>query len=179
MKRIVVILMVLSMVEVADSKLWLCMNDMVDPPPITLIQNQTAKISIWGDGTEWGHPDSEAALFLTISGPGSLNILGATNAINTPGYDSSIFIWLGDPADGAVFIDIVIPIEPFSYYGTVADNIFLNCDGVGDVTLSLYHDEVPVGGQFLLVDTQVIHQIPEPITIALLGLGGLFLRRRK
>ena len=30
-----------------------------------------------------------------------------------------------------------------------------------------------------ILDTITIHQIPEPITIALLGLGGLFLRRRK
>ena len=30
-----------------------------------------------------------------------------------------------------------------------------------------------------LVDAVVIHQIPEPATIALLGLGGLLLRRRK
>ena len=29
------------------------------------------------------------------------------------------------------------------------------------------------------VDSVMIHQVPEPITIALLGLGGLFLRRRK
>jgi len=30
-----------------------------------------------------------------------------------------------------------------------------------------------------VMDSQIIHQIPEPITLALLGLGGLFLRRRK
>ena len=30
-----------------------------------------------------------------------------------------------------------------------------------------------------ILDTITIHQIPEPITMALLGLGGLFLRRRK
>ncbi len=30
-----------------------------------------------------------------------------------------------------------------------------------------------------IIDTITIHQVPEPITMALLGLGGLFLRRRK
>jgi hypothetical protein len=31
----------------------------------------------------------------------------------------------------------------------------------------------------VIEDTLTIHQIPEPTTIALLGLGGLLLRRRK
>jgi hypothetical protein len=30
-----------------------------------------------------------------------------------------------------------------------------------------------------LLDTLIIHQVPEPVTIALLGLGGLLLRRRR
>jgi hypothetical protein len=47
------------------------------------------------------------------------------------------------------------------------------CTGIGDVSITLIDDV------FGPVDTLTIHQIPEPITFALLGLGGLFLRRRK
>jgi hypothetical protein len=36
-----------------------------------------------------------------------------------------------------------------------------------------------VGGNPVLVDIGGVHIIPEPVTIVLLGLGGLFLRRRK
>ena len=42
-------------------------------------------------------------------------------------------------------------------------------------TITLYNETWTAGG----IDMLKITQIPEPITIALLGLGGLFLRRRK
>jgi len=42
-----------------------------------------------------------------------------------------------------------------------------------DVTATLW------GSGEVVVDSFIIHQIPEPMTIGLLGLGGLFLRRRK
>jgi hypothetical protein len=74
-------------------------------------------------------------------------------------------------------------------------NLFLHCDGYGPVTLDLtlngsthyweYSNPSggPYGGDGLATEGDlgdlVIHQIPEPMTIALLGLGGLFLRRRR
>jgi hypothetical protein len=64
--------------------------------------------------------------------------------------------------------------------GTVLyDEIVFTCLAVGDVTLYLL--DAPDGEQASIIyDTVVVHQIPEPITIVLLGLGGLLaLRRRK
>jgi len=77
-------------------------------------------------------------------------------------------------------------------------NFLLHCDGPGedvviDLTLnsqsrSQYaeYDKAATGGNWVWLDMVegdlgdlVIYQIPEPMTVALLGLGGLFLLRRR
>jgi hypothetical protein len=45
--------------------------------------------------------------------------------------------------------------------------------GLGDMYITLYTDAAAP------IQTLIVHQTPEPITMTLLGLGGLFLRRRK
>jgi hypothetical protein len=68
--------------------------------------------------------------------------------------------------------------------GTVfVDQIEFKCVGEGDAVIQLYEmvSGVPFPSQGgTLMDEVIIHQIPEPMTIALLGFGGLLaLRRRK
>ena len=76
-------------------------------------------------------------------------------------------------------------------------DMFLHCGGQGNVTIDLhaaageYADYStppqgggqPYGGWKNLDNTKVgdltIYQVPEPMTMVLLGLGGLFLRRRR
>jgi hypothetical protein len=73
----------------------------------------------------------------------------------------------------------------------IFDGVMLHCDGEGDVILDLvvvdpagttsYAPDFSIinydNGQVL--DRLVIHQIPEPMTMALLGIGGLALIRRR
>ena len=49
----------------------------------------------------------------------------------------------------------------------------------GDVTLNLYRYDSISGWVQLNTYSMTIHEIPEPITLVFLGLGGLLLRRRK
>lgn len=64
------------------------------------------------------------------------------------------------------------------------NNLYVECieptDVVMEVTVAgptvINGQEIPIG---TLMHTLTIHQIPEPATLLLLGLGGLFLRRRK
>jgi hypothetical protein len=70
------------------------------------------------------------------------------------------------------FVDTTAP--PPAFNGKVVDLIDFHCEGPGVVTVSLLNpDNLAVA-----YDTQIINQIPEPATIALLCLGGLLIRKK-
>ncbi|MGA2172237.1 MAG: PEP-CTERM sorting domain-containing protein [Sedimentisphaerales bacterium] len=81
--------------------------------------------------------------------------------------DGSLMLdtWQADLSDG----------RPDTFNGIgVLDAKQLHCDKAGSTDVVQLYD-----GDGILLDTLTIHQIPEPMTMVLLGLGGLFLRRRK
>ena len=118
---------------------------------------------------------------LELQGPGTLDISQLTTP---PGWDPGFHV---DPRE----------IEPGKIYefgegnfsggpqpGIQLDHILMHCDGLGDVIITLR--DGTQGGTAQLADfatpefgSITIHQIPEPMTMGLLGLGGLGLLRRR
>ena len=53
--------------------------------------------------------------------------------------------------------------------------IDLSLEMDGDIIVELYDGRVD--GGYTVVDTLVIHNVPEPATLLILGLGAIFLRK--
>lgn len=110
-----------------------------------------------------GYPD----YWISIEGDGSLTSVGTV--ISPPGPQGTMSDYYGD---GSWYY--------FSASATVVEDLDVgkwweaefHCDGPATVVITLYD------GSINPLDTITITQ-PEPMTMALLGLGGLFLRRRK
>jgi hypothetical protein len=179
MKKLLVILMILSLATIANASAFISVDGVINPPDITLAQNGHSVISIWSDGGGgFTKPTMFDEFYMSIDGPGSFDLSGAVNYVNPGGIMDAD--WTEEVGD--IFVDfqcVSLSGPPPLPYGTLADGIDVYCDGPGDVTLKFWGYSVYTDYQPVVWDTQVIHQIPEPMTLGLLGLGGLFLRRRK
>lgn len=173
MKKLVALFLVLGLVTVTNAALTIGVSDQ----DRILAPSETATISISGDGQT-----SPGQFYMGIGtgGPGSLNI---DTAVILYGGNSKSLAWIDDqgiadvlgltnPFLGVELNDVPQTPPPAPLTGTLVDGIVFHCDGQGNVVISLFD------GDGNLLDSVVIQQTPEPITLALLGLGGLFIRRK-
>jgi hypothetical protein len=184
MKKLLVLMMVLGIAGAANAALLISVDGVVDPPDseIELVKSDWVTIDIWGDG-QTAPGDFFMGLSIESDGPASMDVSNAVILYTgnqtgiVEGYDAyAPYIGPGVqlPFYQITMYDLVTPGDPQApLEGTLIDGIRLHCDGPGEVTIVL----TDIDG--VVLDTQVIHQIPEPMTLGLLGLGGLFLRRRK
>ena len=175
MKKLLILMMVVSVASLASAGLTIGVGDVPDPvdSEIVLMPSDIVTITLNGDGVETGKP-----LWLSVVGPGTLNVQKSDNLVQEDlGIpDAGIFVIELGPilGDNTIMFDVLIPGSTLNILDGVLGTIEFHCEGEGDVQL-LLND----GDTMELLDSLIIHQIPEPMTMALLGLGGLFLRRRK
>jgi len=197
MKKLVVLVLVFALASLANASLMISVNGVVHPPSsqINIAPSQELNLDITGDGLTINDYAWLIAEGPGTTGGGRLLYTGDLSALTTyapgtgDGYED-LKAWLegeGMPyqnVNGITYALFASGLStPPSTQGTLADNIIFHCTAApGDVTISLVKivDERGDGGALTITpyDSVIIHQIPEPITMALLGLGGLFLRRR-
>jgi hypothetical protein len=195
MKKILVLLVVLGFVSAASAGVIdisitsLNGNQIAPVKEITIAPSDTIDMQL-----VWTGPTNLFLFSLTAilnqTGPGTLDMAGR---LRNSAMDASLGKIGTVAGTGQQWI-----VEAASNTGpaglgtepvTIVSNLLLHCDGPGVVTIVL-SDYAPGGGS-MEVNANfdpftptygngiVIHQIPEPMTLMLLGLGSLFLVRRK
>ncbi len=182
MKKLLILMLVLGISSLANGTMTLqiSVGGVLDPidSEITLMPSETIFLDIHSPD---GYNGTEDCYWGLVADIGYGVITGGVPTAAAPaesawfGNDAATMGFGSPPEDGSWgFIGDSggIPVGP----GVYIDEILFHCVGPGDAVIKLYSSLDAM--TFVLEDTVIIHQ-PEPMTIALLGLGGLFLRRRK
>ena len=177
--------MVLSMATMASASFQLAVgtDKTATDVTITAVPSGTITLGIWTDAVISAYDDEcywaigAQVTGATLSGGEGFITAEAGIAIFDDGL--SVGIAYPDGEDG-VWGTIVLSTIPSVAAGTMIFNdITLHCEGPGPVTVSLYWVNGDDGSIISTMDTLVVHQTPEPMTMGLLGLGGLFIRRHR
>jgi hypothetical protein len=184
MKRVFISLLVLTLTSTAGASHQIMVNGDKYPTDtqIVIMPSDELVLGIWtdsaiptGTGSYWMLVvDSSRAFIDRYSGvalPGDPGFY-----IDRDRAASEAFLILPMPEDGiwGGAFDTVPPPVPAD--SVLFDQIIFHAIGPDDVIIKLYGSDD--GSSIYLSDT-VIVRFPEPMTIGLLALGALFLRRRK
>lgn len=187
MKKLLVLMLVLGLASFASAALQLSVHtnppggetwDPMNPEDseITISPSQTLLIDIWTDSPIYSGV-GEGYFLLGVSVTKGVLSGGESLYPDDVQYYSGLgtdYLPAGEAGDLVAIGTFRTSASPIT--GTIVNTILFHCESEFDGVINLYETDwvTPT-----LIDSVVIHQIPEPATIALLGLGGLLLRRRK
>ena len=184
MKKLLIFMLVLGMASMVNATLQISVGGNPEPVDSQIVVAPSGYLSldIWTDA-EISPGVGEWNIWALAADVAKATISGGVSLIADPGVvimdDARNVGGLMLPdAENGVFGMLALATLPSIAAGTtIFDEIVFHCESLGDVTVTVYGS--PDAVVFTPLDSVVIHQIPEPMTIALLGLGGLLLRRRK
>jgi len=188
MKKLLVLLLVFGMTSAAGATLQISVNGNLEPAlsEYTLLPSETLSLDIWTDA------DIGAFELITF-----MIVVDTTVGTITPGVAVHPMASFGAPAPGYTYLNenvipppgmeglwgnvanVGYPVPPAIPAGTVLfDEIVFHADYyMGDTIVYLM--DAPDSQQASIIYDYVVIHIPEPMTVALLGLGGLFLFRSR
>lgn len=203
MKKLIIFMLVLGLTSVANAGIVDIVISSLNGKPITPTNEITIDISdtINFDIIYTSDPGRflfglSSEIYLELAGGrGTLTVTDVALVTWPTGYWDSSLSGVQMTADGNIQVwgtaKELTSIPAIGEPLVVIDHFLFHCLDYGDVYIGIKEDPTtPVGASieldemanFYLLDYSpavLVHQIPEPMTILLLGLGGLFLRRRK
>jgi hypothetical protein len=189
MKKLLTLLLVLGLATAANAALQISVNGNPDPEDstINLVPSDTVKLDVWStiDITPGG--EGENACWALVAQTSCAHISGGawvagSNADWFPDgpYDDAVGCGVMGLAPGENgVVGYIATLGAAIPAGVLFDEIILHCETDNGPTDVILYECDGYGYVVGVWDTVVIHQIPEPATMLLLSLGGLFLRRRR
>ena len=187
MKKLLILVLVLGLASIAgatnlDKLIQLSVNGQPAPDEITIQPSEWITLDIMlADGYAMDTMELDLEI-ISLGGSGHIVVPDPPESIVVgSGFESWSVVVGGVTPSG---IGTIAAMSMGQVEGKLVDYIEFHCDSIGDVMVKITNagtnNIIGVG----VVDEEamgsiIIHQIPEPATIALLSLGGLLLRRRK
>ena len=192
MRKLLILIVVLGMASMANATLQISVDGDSAPVDSEIYITEASQTLVLDVHTDVTMDYTGTYLLMTVDAAegtlsGGVPTQGGTSS-NLDAYANYFMYYAGVtstmygyyPFTSGVAGNVSDTGETTTFDGLIYDEILFHCEALtGDTVISLYSSSNSGPGTWSLDDQVIIHQIPEPMTMVLLGLGGLLLRRRK